>query len=195
MENFEEYFSKYLTLKNKKFQPDKKYLIIFDLNNVLVSRVQSKFFDTTKEYLIEPTELNNFYCWKRKGLDKFLEWVFKNFKVGIWSSAKKHNTDKIVKFITDKQPVLVYNQSNCGIEKHPETDRKPLFLKNLSTVFEEYPEYDKSNTILIDDSVLKCKNNPEGCSFNPSKWEYSDNSYNSDTGLDEIKTYLKEIIN
>lgn len=39
--------------------------------------------------------------------------------------------------------------------------QKPIFLKNLSVVWDKLPEYNAQNTMLVDDSRYKCLRNPE----------------------------------
>jgi hypothetical protein len=40
--------------------------------------------------------------------------------------------------------------------------KKPLFLKELSIVWSEFPCYDSSNTLLVDDHIEKFERNPQG---------------------------------
>jgi hypothetical protein len=159
----------------------KKKLLILDLNGVLIDRILAKEFirpiDWGDEIPMElrPKHVGGFLCWKRKNLKSFLKYIFKNFTVAVWSSAKLHNTKKLVEFVfgsLENKLLFIWGQDRCGKEPHPTSKVKPLFLKNLVDVWKEFPEYSLDNTLLIDDSILKNKNNPVETYFISPKWTY-----------------------
>lgn len=52
-----------------------------------------------------------------------------------------------------------------------DTSNKPVFLKNMKTVWEQHPEFDATNTLLVDDSRYKSlKNDYANCLAVRSYW-------------------------
>jgi len=144
----------------------KKTLLIFDLNGILINKKWDK-------------EERKSLLWKRPDIESFLEFIFKQYDVAVWSSARKHNVEYQAKYALGdyyKQLVFVMDQSHCVKEDD-------VFLKNLTVVWDQYPQYNESNTLIIDDSDEKMINNPKECHFNPGTWNHEetmekDNLYN-----------------
>lgn len=147
-------------------------LVILDLNNILIDREFQK--DKTVDNITNATRIGNFLVWKRPHLDVFLGYLFKYFDVAVWSSVKKWNVDQLIPFIFNdykEQLKFVWSQENCEIVENPDPEaNKPLFMKNLISVWEQFPQYDAGNTLLIDDNKDKTDNNPNICVLNPIKW-------------------------
>jgi TFIIF-interacting CTD phosphatase-like protein len=55
-----------------------------------------------------PEIVHKFFVWKRPHVDAFVEYLLENFEVGVWSSAMKHNVDKLIDFVfgTRRKEVL-----------------------------------------------------------------------------------------
>lgn len=142
-----------------------KKLIILDMNGLLIHRLFTKNKES-KDILPDVKHIGNFLVWKRPGAEELLNFLLENFDVAIWSSMSKYNLNPFVNYIFDDSEnnrkdklKFVWDQTNCESVKHPETDKKPLFLKNISDVCKEFPEYEKYNILLVDDSKLKSRNN------------------------------------
>lgn len=56
--------------------------------------------------------------------------------------------------------VSTFKASNCKVLDKVSRD-KPLFLKQLTTVFSRFPEFHEGNTILVDNHLEKFRGNPE----------------------------------
>lgn len=88
----------------------------------------------------------------------------------------QQNVDKLCDFVFTReqrsQLLFEWDQNTCvKVEPHPDpTENKPLFEKHLSRVWKEFPQYDKNNTIIFDDSLLKMRHNPSECVFIPDSW-------------------------
>jgi len=165
-------------LKKIKLEKSKRKLIIFDLNGVLLDReyrdpkgLLPKIEEDVTLPL--PTIIGNFAAWKRPDANNKLAKLFENYDIAIWSSAKMFNVEPLVRFMFDLETrsklKFVWSQENCTVEKG-EDPRKPLFIKDLSKMWKEFPEYDQTNTLLIDDSKEKCKLNPEACFLTVKTW-------------------------
>jgi len=150
-----------------------KPLIILDLNNVLIDRL----YDADRSHDVDhpqATRVGNFLVWTRPHLQSFLDFLFESFDVAVWSSVKAWNIESLLPLVLgDHQSELkfVWSQDQCQSVDNPDPEAKaPLFLKNLSEVWNAFPQYDESNTLIIDDSLDKLQHNPDQCCWIPDKW-------------------------
>lgn len=75
-----------------------------------------------------------------------------------------------------------FDQAKCPSEKHPDpNETKPLFLKPLQAVWDHFPEWNQSNTLLVDDTPAKARDNPPHLLFSPTEWTVL--SSNGENGL------------
>jgi hypothetical protein len=101
-----------------------------------------------------------------------LRFAFDHFDVGAWSSAPEADAQIMAQFVFDNlanRLRFVYSQAQCELAPRP-GGGKPLCLKNLAAVWRVFPEYGPRNTLLIDDSDEKPRNNPPETRLNPEKW-------------------------
>ena len=89
------------------------------------------------------------------------------FHLAVWTSGKRKNVRKMYNTLfRDIDVLFFWGQDKCRYEKlsaenevNSESDsdeecRKHEWYKPLTYVWEAYPQFDESNTILIDDSVV-----------------------------------------
>ena len=82
---------------------------------------------------------------------------------------------------------FIFTQLECTYD-NPKTKSKPLFYKELSIVWRVFPNYDWTNTLLIDDSQDKVILNPPFTSIHPKTMTMDDR------GIDhELWNYLKKL--
>jgi carboxy-terminal domain RNA polymerase II polypeptide A small phosphatase len=95
------------------------------------------------------------YYWviRRPGLELFLEFIFKYFNVGIWTAADKLYAKEICKKILSKRQLkmikFIYSRQFCHLDT---TFNPPIFTKPLVRIFDLYPGFKGSNTIIIDNT-------------------------------------------
>lgn len=142
-----------------------KQLIIFDLNGVLVRAYP-------REQAINITKKPSMYLkykkiYFRPGLSTFIDKCLESFEIGIWSCFQMNNIKPILRKSIGQNRMdkllFIWDQSWCSMEGHVtnlQGQTKPALLKDLSKVWETYPQYGPKNTLLIDDSEYKLKNNP-----------------------------------
>jgi hypothetical protein len=136
-------------------------LVILDLNGTLVFRPHPR----TKSAQIV----------KRPFVDKFLEYIFTNFSVMVWSSARPANVSKMVSKVLDKdqEKKLVAQWNRKQFDLTPlEYDMNVQVFKQLSWVWDDrriqrrHPgfghgeRWGQHNTVLIDDTQLKAAAEP-----------------------------------
>jgi hypothetical protein len=196
-------------------------LIILDLNGFLIHRIHKR--DAGKldpDFLAAGKFSEPYYHWPRPHLCEFLQFLFQNnFTVAVWTSAQKRNARTMLKIIHDEcsttYPFLfVWNQSMCKTdtlskkdwEKEQELPPKKrrrrkrwLFTKPLISVWDQFPQFDATNTLLIDDSPEKTAENPPGLHYCPPMWCPTNlNDYRTDQGLTcqaELQQWLKDLTN
>lgn len=151
-----------------------KKLLIFDLNGVLV---ESEFVPNMEEKREGWTRVGKSLRRPFPFAISLFERLFseegkKHFRVALWSSIFVSNLEKTVKGCFpqfEKDFLFLYGQEQCLFEENPNFDKndknsKPtLFWKVLDRVWDEYPQFNRTNTIIIDDSAQKLEKNPEEC--------------------------------
>ncbi|PVH98461.1 HAD-like protein [Periconia macrospinosa] len=165
-------------------------LIILDLNGTLIYREES-FRPRNPKFITRPY------------LPEFLEYLFGNFQVMVWSSASRNTINEIVRTwpFDDHRSALVakWNRHHTGIAAADYHARVHTY-KNLENVWasdeiqKHHPEYsagkryNQDNTILLDDSWPKASAQP----FNVIKVPtYQGNSGDNEDIFGEVWTYLE----
>ncbi|PWV02316.1 hypothetical protein C4B63_2g33 [Trypanosoma cruzi] len=115
------------------------FLLVLDLNGVLVSRGRGSFFD-------------------RPGVCEFINFVMNNFVVAVWTSGLERTSNPIIDKVFDGfQDRLLFKlyRDSCTVWPTPEKPYRTI--KNLQRIFDSYPKsFNAVNTIIVDDSPDKC---------------------------------------
>jgi len=108
--------------------------------------------------------------YSRPNLQKFLDYLFKNFNVTIWTAASKDYALFIIdKIVLNNQPErkldFIFFSYHCDISK-----KTKKYSKELCTLWDihKIPGYSYQNTIILDDykaDVHKCQ--PNNCIIAP----------------------------
>ncbi|KAL2622997.1 hypothetical protein R1flu_003202 [Riccia fluitans] len=179
-----------------------KKLLVLDVNGLLLDT----YFQA--EQLPErphDAKVNRFYVYKRNGCEDFVQFCLENFTVGVWSSAREHNVHSLVEFMfkeSMEKLAFIWHQEHCTDTKlkHPENKYKPVFLKELSKLWDkcdpalpwEKGDFGPSNTVLIDDSPYKALRNPPHTGIFPKSYKATDpeDSYL----VEELRKYLEGLV-
>jgi hypothetical protein len=170
--------------------------VVLDLDNTLIFSLPFKKFPTKKTYLhkmVHHKMDEDYIVFERPGLQKFLDWLFENFNVMVWSAGSPEYVDFIVRNILEKNRKVEYvlNSDNCE-------DSQRIFgekhIKNLKYLWDinDLPGYGPFNTLLIDDLMYNCKTNP----YNSKKikdFRISKKECLQDTELKSIKKFLSNL--
>ena len=155
------------TLETIKLKRSEKSLVILDLNEVLLDRL---YVDDPKAKPDCDHFVGKFAVWLRPGARDFLDHILKDHYVAVWSSAKAYNVDQMLDVLFTpnqrRELLFVWAQEECTAHATPVDSKhkgRPVFLKDLRKVWESRPEFDETNTFLIDNSIEKCEENPEKC--------------------------------
>ncbi|KAG0332605.1 hypothetical protein BG000_009876 [Podila horticola] len=190
----------YLTIANQEpvtLTSPQKLLVVLDLNGTLFHRAKNNIRTVTT----------------RPHLDDFLDFLFKNCRVMVWSSAQPVNVNKMLNHgFGDRIPLLdrVWARDMFRLPDHDYV-RKVLTVKDLEFVWEGIEEerkvaskedlaqeklamvYDQTNTLLIDDSTAKIQLQPHnGLALR----EFDENCAKSGTDdeLPKVIKYLEKLI-
>jgi len=129
-------------------------LIILDLNGVLVAR--PSFRDRRR----------NVSYTKRAHCDEFIRFCFEHFQVAVWSCGKRQNMEMDLFIHYGDRVVFQWDQehsTNLWPRTSVVSKEKPLFLKELGKVWEEFPQFGPDNTLLIDNHAEKFETDPLSC--------------------------------
>jgi TFIIF-interacting CTD phosphatase-like protein len=139
--------------------------VMLDLDNTLIYSITQDKLPKKKNHLhtMKYHKMDDdYYVFERPGLQSFLNWLFENFNVSIWSAASPEYVKFIVKNIVEKNGrnlEYVLNSDNCEESQHIYGDKH---IKNLKMLWDHYDidGYDPYNTLIIDDLKMVCKIQP-----------------------------------
>ncbi|CAH9118996.1 unnamed protein product [Cuscuta europaea] len=178
-----------LPLDKLNLGPRKKLLVLC-LGDLLVRRVHLRDKHTVRGF--RPDVIHGkFLVFRRPFCTDFMKFCFDQFVVGLWSSARDHNIDAVLRCITGYENrnklAFVWSQEECrdSGDYCLEKKEKPLFLKNLEDLWEkkygyhaDLPwkkgEYSASNTLLIDTEPHVALLNPDNTAIFPKPFKTPD---------------------
>jgi TFIIF-interacting CTD phosphatase-like protein len=142
--------------------------IILDLDQTLIDAKSTDEYktDKKKEEEYEHTNMDDiFIVFHRPHLQEFLDYLFENFNVSVWTAASKDYAlfiiEKIILRGIDKRQLdyifFIY---------HGEVSRKLTNnTKNLSMLYNQFKltNYNKNNTLIIDDYDEVYNTQPQNC--------------------------------
>lgn len=177
-----------------------KPAIILDLDQTLISAEASEDLDfkkyTEKSLLFRSDDMDGYYIvYSRPYLQEFLDYIFKNFNVTIWTAASKDYALYIIEnIILDKKPDrkldFIFFSYHCDLSK-----KKKKYSKELCMLWDihKLPGYSSKNTVIIDDfkeDVHKCQ--PNLCIV-AQPFEFTTEGSENDTFLKDIIPELEKM--
>ncbi|KAM7278717.1 hypothetical protein ACFE04_005851 [Oxalis oulophora] len=179
--------------------PLKKKLIILDINGLLADIV----YRPPQEY--EPDAfIAGRAVFKRPFCSEFLKFCFERFEVGVWSSRTKRNVDRLADYLLGEfksKLLFCWDQSQCTVTGFSTLDnnQKSMIFKELRKIWEkEEPNltwetgyFNKSNTLLLDDTPYKALLNPPHTAVFPYSYKFEDTNDNLLTEGGDLRVYLE----
>lgn len=162
-------------------------------NSSIISSLTSKY--TSYHKLVEHNT-TKYIIFERNNLKSFLDFLFENFNVSIWTAATRRYSSFVIQNIFKGRNIdYIFFDYHVDLSKKL-YDQNPKHLNLLFDTF-QLPNYNINNTILIDN--LQSIANPTlpyktyCCqSFNMIDCV---NTYNNDNELQKIMTHLKNTFN
>lgn len=146
--------------------------IVLDLDNTLISAIDNE--EAEEMGLDEVSARQRTFRWEnmdgefkifeRPHLQEFLDWLFANFTVSVWTAASKLYALFIIKkFILEGHPE---RKLDCVLFSHHcrESKKTAKFQKCLSLMVDTFPlGYDPTNTYIVDDNKEVYDAQPKMC--------------------------------
>jgi hypothetical protein len=150
---------------------DKEYRInvILDLDNTIINALASEDRQKLPSHISDKFNYADyspfFYIYERPHLQLFLDWLFENCNVSVFTAAEKDYALFIIENIILIKPgrkldFIFYREHVEQGEKEYEDTMKDL---RLVWDFYKVPNFYPSNTVIIDDLDLVCQTNPKNC--------------------------------
>mmetsp|Transcript_4823 Transcript_4823/g.9199 ORF Transcript_4823/g.9199 Transcript_4823/m.9199 type:complete len:405 (+) Transcript_4823:143-1357(+) len=160
-----------------------KPLLVLDVNGILCHRVRDKELPApllllASMYKDRDMDLQTLYRQRigriaqtdiipRTDLEDFLDFLIEHYNLALWSSAKKATVKKLIDLMfpgrIKERLIFVWGQEKCECLPLEVDDTiangagpKVIFRKHLSKVWNDFPLWNRSNTLLMDDSPEKC---------------------------------------
>ena len=169
--------------------------VILDLDNTCLFSLPSDEVKNKKWYknFITVDMDESFKVFKRPKLEEFLDWLFKNFTVSVWSSGSESYVKWIVDNIIEKNNRKLRHVLNLKDCKKSQKKYGSRHIKNLKLLWDVYDfsDFGPYNTILIDDLEDCYRNNPRNAL--PIKEFISGKKTINDNELIKIKEKLIKI--
>jgi TFIIF-interacting CTD phosphatase-like protein len=170
--------------------------ILLDLDQTLIFSVElDKFRTSSKTKSFESRTMDDIYItFARPHLQEFLDYIFKNFRVAVWTAASKG----YAKFIIDNFILIkpgrkldfVFYSYHCNLSTDSGNG-----LKGLNMLWEKFKlaGYNKTNTIIIDDNHEVKKIQVDNCYHIP-EFNYNTKGSEKDRELLNLKNVLKSVL-
>lgn len=186
---------------NRKYE-----LIVFDIDNTLFDSLNKEDDKATTKHdhkLVHGGEHLKMY--KRPYLKEFMKFCKKNFKhIALWTHADKLWLQKFIDNILPKDTELIFKwHAEHGEKKdikdikipksvNVEKDIDYIRLKQLSKIYEEYPQFNSGNTLIIEDTEENCIDNLKNCIIVP-EFSVIKHEKESDMVLPLLAKYLAKL--
>ncbi|KAG2642139.1 hypothetical protein PVAP13_2KG262558 [Panicum virgatum] len=179
----------------------RKKLLILDLNGLLAD-INQDYRNAHKA----DAKVKDKLVFTRPYYDDFLRFCFQNFELGIWSSRKRENVNRVINILMRKLKhhlLFCWDMSYCTVTgcNVIGTKGKPLVLKELKKLWNnedpdlpwEQGEFSPSNTLLVDDSPYKALCNPPNTGIFPHPYSYRNQSDDSLGPGGDLRMYLERV--
>jgi len=193
IKNIKKSYSK--AIRPKKKSTSDMINVVLDLDNTAIFSLESDKVSKNKPKSFERFKSHDmgkeYVVFERPGLQSFLDWLEKNFKITIWSAATSDYVDFIRKKVFGKRKVHhVFHSDHCEESQKHYGDH---YIKNLQLLWDKYhlKGFGPSNTLIIDD--LKYTTNPQpnnSIHIKKFKEDTIRDPKSNDTELMEIKRKL-----
>ena len=135
---------------------------------------------------------NSYTVFERPGLQDFLDFIFANFNVSVWTAASKDYALFIIKNIICKKGKesrhldWIFFSYHCDISTHTKKG-----TKDLSLLWDDYKldGFSKDNTFIIDDYDEVYETQPENC-IAVFPFNFTDKGNENDPQLSKLRKQL-----
>lgn len=177
----------------------KRKNIFLDLDNTIISSLSKEEERPIMRPRMKKFTWHNmegvYKVFERPGLQEFLDYLFLNFNVSVWTAASKSYALFIIdKFILENHPERTLDyilfSHHCKDSKKIKHAQKSLDI--LKKVYKL--DYDLDSTYIIDDHPEVYKTQPANC-IQIKAFEFTDRKSYNDRELKEIQRKLGSLMN
>ena len=168
--------------------------IILDLDNTIIHSIsydRMKFVPKNLE--LENKDIGDFITYRRPHLDRFLNFLFANFNVGVYTLGSRDYAEDIVwNFIQDvpnRKVDFILSREDEIVNKSLEKYKYFNLTKNLNYIWNDLKIYDyyPCNTFIIDDNpYVKMSNKVNTIHIKKFEVLRDDNTFNTDCTYDNV---------
>ena len=174
-----------------------KKALVLDLDHTLICSEddfdEDKHSDLMKK--LKCKDMDGYYMvFERPGLQKFLDYIFANFTVSVWTAASKDYALFIIEHMViagnkNRKLDWIFFTYHCDLSQKLKDG-----TKDLRMIWEEYgiEGYSKDNTVIIDDYDEVFATQPGQCIKAPA-WEVMDKDSEHDKFLTSAVPELKKM--
>lgn len=172
--------------------------IMLDLDGTMI------YADPTEDYDFKKNEdkaknfkyhdMDGYYIvFERPGVQKFLDWLFKNYNVSVWTAASKDYAlfviDKVILKDKSRKLDFILFSYHCDVSSSKKKGTKDL--TTLGDVF-GLPGYDADNTIILDDYNEVHRTQPGNCII-ARAFDFNNSNSENDGFLPALKPHLETL--
>lgn len=162
-------------------------------NSNIISSLTSKY--TSYHKLVEHNT-TKYIIFERNNLKSFLDYIFENFNVSIWTAATRRYSSFVIQNVFKGRNIdYIFFDYHVDLSKKL-YDQNPKHLNLLFDTF-QLPNYNINNTILIDNLQSIANATLPYKTYCCNSFNMIDclNTYNNDNELQKIMTYLNDTFN
>ena len=172
--------------------------IILDLDNTIISAEETDKFNfkknKNKTLKFSFHNMDDYYIiFERPNIQVFLDFIFKNFNVSIWTAATKDYAlfiieNVILKNHPERKIDYIFHSYHCGLSSTHKNS-----TKSLEMLWDKYnlEQFNKNNTFIIDDYSEVIISNKDN-SIHIKEFNFADDNSDRDNVMVSI---IPEIIN
>jgi TFIIF-interacting CTD phosphatase-like protein len=175
---------------------------VLDLDKTLISAVPSEDFEWDNPQVMEKAlefelwNMHGYYLvFERPGLQEFLDYLFKNFKVLVWSAATREYVLFVVnKVILKPDPTrkleCILFKDHCELSKRLYNGN----IKDLRLLWEKagFRDINRNNSWIVDDLPEVYHAQPRN-TIKTKPFEFSNPDSENDKGLQKVERTLRKI--
>jgi len=168
--------------------------IILDLDNTIIHSISyDRMSFVPRNLQLENKDIGDFITYRRPHLDRFLNFLFANFNVGVYTLGSRDYAEDIVwNFIQDvpnRKVDFILSREDEIVNKSLEKYKYFNLTKNLNYIWNDLKIYDyyHCNTFIIDDNpYVKMSNQVNTIHIKKFEVLRDDNTFNTDCTYDNV---------
>jgi TFIIF-interacting CTD phosphatase-like protein len=176
--------------------------VVLDLDETIINANEKDLFNfkknTDKMEKFTYHDMDGYYIvFERPGLQEFLDYLFKNYIVSVWTAATKDYAIFVVKNILkpskDRKLDFLLFSNHCEYCK----DKRNGGMKDLNLLWEDFnmDGYTRENTVIIDDynKVYNTNSKKNNNCYKIKPFIYKSKNSIYDNELENVKKYIEEM--